>query len=113
MARLTGSRSSFYTHYPGHADFNSYIKCNFVIYFEGSFQELNNSKKRITPSMKWEQVKEILGDSGRAAIQTQGSSSNPFGSTFVYGYQNNAFEVMKNGYIATVTLFKYNLDAAR
>lgn len=80
---------------------------------------------------------EILGDGGRAAIQTQGSMNNPFGSTFVYGYQNVAFEVkilifvfclwcliflhfaignnavlfgncqvMKNGYIATVTLFQ-------
>lgn len=79
---------------------------------------------------------EILGDGGRAAIQTQGSMNNPFGPTFVYGYQNIAFEVklvyilhfhglkflhlpleitpvlscncqvMKNGYISTVTLFQ-------
>ncbi|CAJ2646521.1 UPF0183 plant-like protein [Trifolium pratense] len=100
-----------HTNYPGHADFNSYMKCNFVIYCSdavgGSFQDVNNSKQRvITPSTKWEQVKEILGDCGRAAIQTQGSASNPFGSTFVYGYQNIAFEVMKNGYIATITLFQ-------
>ncbi|KAJ6997115.1 LOW QUALITY PROTEIN: hypothetical protein NC653_013628 [Populus alba x Populus x berolinensis] len=125
-----------HTNYPGHADFNSYIKCNFVI--QGSdckffsdfgvvvdaennklflvlarmwvFDEVDNSKQSITPSTKWDQVKEILGDCGRAAIQTQGSTSNPFGSTFVYGYQNIAFEVMKNGYIATVTLFQ-SLDA--
>ncbi|KAK9230957.1 hypothetical protein WN943_021188 [Citrus x changshan-huyou] len=51
-------------------------------------------------------LQEILGDCGRAAIQTQGSTSNPFGSTFVYGYQNIAFEVMKNGYISTVTMFQ-------
>ncbi|KAE8707117.1 UPF0183 protein [Hibiscus syriacus] len=95
-----------HTNYPGHADFNSFIKCNFVIIVWGSFPDVNNYKNRITPSTKWEQVKEILGDCGRAAIQTQGSTSNPFGSTFVYGYQNAAFEVMKNGYIATVTLFQ-------
>ncbi|KAM2748747.1 hypothetical protein EV2_027733 [Malus domestica] len=98
-----------HTNYPGHADFNSYIKCNFAIFASdlgGSYQDVNYCKHRITPSTKWEQVKEILGDSGRAAIQTQGSTSNPFGSTFVYGYQNAAFEVMKNGYIATVTLFQ-------
>ncbi|KAI3502852.1 hypothetical protein L1887_31208 [Cichorium endivia] len=99
-----------HTNYPGHADFNSYIKCNFVIHatdFDGAFhQDINSSKSRITPATKWDQVKEILGDCGRAAIQTQGSTSNPFGSTFVYGYQNVAFEVMKNGYIATVTLFQ-------
>eukprot|EP00258_Populus_trichocarpa_P044616 XP_024460635.1 UPF0183 protein At3g51130 isoform X6 [Populus trichocarpa] len=91
-----------HTNYPGHADFNSYIKCNFVI--QGS--DLDYSKQSITPSTKWDQVKEILGDCGRAAIQTQGSTDNPFGSTFVYGYQNVAFEVMKNDYIATVTLFQ-------
>ncbi|KAG5534594.1 hypothetical protein RHGRI_022645 [Rhododendron griersonianum] len=86
-----------HTNFPGHADFNSYIKCNFSIYssdFGGSFhREVNPSKHCITPSTKWEQVKEILGDCGRAAIQTKGSASNPFGSTFVYGYQNVAFEV--------------------
>ncbi|KAL0391499.1 UNVERIFIED_CONTAM: hypothetical protein Slati_4535000 [Sesamum latifolium] len=99
-----------HTNYPGHADFNSYMKCNFLIYssdFGGSFhRDGNTSKCAITPSTKWEQVKEILGDCGRAAIQTQGSTSNPFGSTFVYGYPNIAFEVMKNGYVATVTLFQ-------
>ncbi|KAL8477776.1 hypothetical protein ACS0TY_029902 [Phlomoides rotata] len=86
-----------HTNYPGHSDFNSYMKCNFVICgpdYDGSFhQDVNTSKCAITPSTKWEQVKEILGDSGRAAIQTQGSTSNPFGSTFVYGYPNVAFEV--------------------
>ncbi|URE26046.1 Dihydrouridine synthase (Dus) [Musa troglodytarum] len=98
-----------HTNFPGHSDFNTYMKCNFVIYDsddEGTFQPGNTSKNCITPSTKWEQVKEILGDGGRAAIQTQGSMTNPFGSTFVYGYQNVAFEVMKNGYIATVTLFQ-------
>ncbi|XP_047956532.1 PHAF1 protein At3g51130-like isoform X2 [Salvia hispanica] len=98
-----------HTNYPGHSDFNSYMKCNFVIHnsgYDGSFhQDVNSTSKCvITPSTKWEQ--KILGDSGRAAIQTQGSTSNLFGSTFVYGYPNVAFEVMKNGYIATVTLFQ-------
>ncbi|KAK3011607.1 hypothetical protein RJ639_011675 [Escallonia herrerae] len=95
-----------HSNYPGHADFNSYRKCNFVILDGSLHQEMNTFKCSITPSTKWEQVKELLGDCGQAAIQTQGSASNPFGSTFVYGYQNVAFEVMKNGYIATVTLFQ-------
>uniref|UniRef100_A0A7N0UGB6 Uncharacterized protein n=1 Tax=Kalanchoe fedtschenkoi TaxID=63787 RepID=A0A7N0UGB6_KALFE len=98
-----------HTNYPGHADFNSYMKCNFLIFSSDSgdsFHEANPSKQSITASTKWEQVKEILGECGRAAIQTQGSTNNPFGSTFVYGYQNVAFEVMKNNYIATVTLFQ-------
>ncbi|KAJ4714261.1 UPF0183 protein [Melia azedarach] len=98
-----------HTNYPGHADFNSYIKCNFIIIgsdFTGTSAEAHSYSNMITPNTKWEQVKEILGECGRAAIQTQGSTSNPFGSTFVYGYQNIAFEVMKNGYIATVTMFQ-------
>ncbi|KAJ3672449.1 hypothetical protein LUZ60_007170 [Juncus effusus] len=98
-----------HTNIPGHSDFNSYMKCNFIIYdaeTEGTIQSGSISKNCITSSTKWDQVKEILGDGGRAAIQTQGSMNNPFGSTFVYGYQNIAFEVMKNGYLATVTLFQ-------
>ncbi|CAL9760841.1 unnamed protein product, partial [Musa acuminata subsp. burmannicoides] len=85
-----------HTNFPGHSDFNTYMKCNFVIYDsddKGTIQPGNTSKNCITPNTKWEQVKEILGDGGRAAIQTQGSMTNPFGSTFVYGYQNVAFEV--------------------
>jgi hypothetical protein len=95
-----------HTNYPGHADFNSYIKCNFVISAGADAAEANRSGNKITPSTNWDQVKEILGECGPAAIQTQGSTSNPFGSTYVYGYQNVAFEVMKNGHIATITLFQ-------
>eukprot|EP01018_Ginkgo_biloba_P021011 Gb_22617 [translate_table: standard] len=98
-----------HTNFPGHADFNSYIKCNFVICCPNlsvHHSEENTNENCITPDTKWQQVKELLGDGGRAAIQTQGSACNPFGSTFVYGYPNIALEVMKNGHIATVTLFQ-------
>jgi len=98
-----------HTNFPGHADFNSYIKCNFVIHCPRSDteeDEANTYEKCITPNTKWDQVQGLLGDGGRAAIQTQGSTTNPFGSTRVYGYQNIAFEVMKNDHIATVTLFQ-------
>ncbi|CAM8912215.1 unnamed protein product [Rhodiola kirilowii] len=99
-----------HTNYPGHANFNSYMRCNFFIYNSGngnSFHEGSPSKQCITTSTKWDQVKEILGECGRAAIHKQGSTNNPFGSTFLYAYQNVAFEVMKNNYIiATVTLFQ-------
>ncbi|PKA61675.1 UPF0183 protein [Apostasia shenzhenica] len=98
-----------HTNYPGHSDFNSYTKCNFVIYdaaIDGPVPIGGASKRSITSRAKWEQVKEILGDCGPAAIQTQGSPYKPFGSSFVYGYHNVAFEVMKNNYIATVTLFQ-------
>ncbi|CAN7012873.1 unnamed protein product [Brassica rapa subsp. trilocularis] len=74
-----------HTNYPGHADFNSYIKCNFVISVGESEAEANRGGNKITPRTNWEQVKEILGECGPAAIQTQGSTSNPFGSTYVLG----------------------------
>ncbi|KAF3574052.1 hypothetical protein F2Q69_00061663, partial [Brassica cretica] len=82
-----------HTNYPGHADFNSYIKCNFVISVGEGETEANRGGNKITPSTNWEQVKEVLGECGPAAIQTQGSTSNPFGSTYVYGYKDVAFEV--------------------
>lgn len=75
-----------HTNFPGHSDFNTYMKCNFVIYdsdgeycytliFEvdlltselfnicflfvdkGTIQPGNTSKNCITPNTKWEQVK--------------------------------------------------------
>ncbi|EEF30859.1 conserved hypothetical protein [Ricinus communis] len=97
-----------HTNYPGHADFNSYIKCNFVIQGSDCTSVLisDGTTYHISINLLMGCCLEILGDCGRAAIQTQGSTSNPFGSTFVYGYHNIAFEVMKNGYIATVTLFQ-------
>eukprot|EP00252_Welwitschia_mirabilis_P008438 TRINITY_DN20270_c0_g2_i1.p1 TRINITY_DN20270_c0_g2~~TRINITY_DN20270_c0_g2_i1.p1 ORF type:complete len:407 (+),score=58.00 TRINITY_DN20270_c0_g2_i1:201-1421(+) len=97
-----------HTNFPGHVDFNSYVKCNFFIHcpqFKSS-EGVEAEEQCITPNTKWHQVEEILGNGGPAAIQTQGSTNNPFGSTFVYGYEHVAFEVMKNGHIATVTLFK-------
>lgn len=106
-----------HTNFPGHTDFNCYIKCNFVIHcptaaaeaglaVSGTAAQGDESQRTITADTKWQEVQQLLGDGGRAAIQAQGSVSNPFGPTFVYGYRNIAFEVMKNGHIATVTLFR-------
>lgn len=54
-------------------------------------------------------VTRLVGDGGRATIHTQfisGSSSNPFGSTFIYGFrQRITLEVMKSGRIANITIF--------
>nr|PNR59519.1 hypothetical protein PHYPA_002310 [Physcomitrium patens] len=102
-----------HTNFPGHTDFNCYIKCNFYIHVPQSHgEEIDKAacgdgfQRVITADTKWSEVQGLLGDGGRAAIQTQGSVSNPFGPTFVYGYRNIALEVMKNGHIATVTLFQ-------
>ncbi|RID46807.1 hypothetical protein BRARA_I03447 [Brassica rapa] len=84
----------------------TFVACNFMISVGEGETEANRGGNKITPSTNWEQVKEVLGECGPAAIQTQGSTSNPFGSTYVYGYKDVAFEVMKNGHIATITLFQ-------
>ncbi|KAG6541426.1 hypothetical protein Mapa_017204 [Marchantia paleacea] len=106
-----------HTNFPGHTDFNVYIKCNFFIHCSKEGERTDASSEPngnaiddpcITATTKWSEVQEILGEGGRAAIQTQGSVSNPFGPTYVYGYRNIALEVMKNGHIATVTLFQTN-----
>eukprot|EP00897_Mesotaenium_endlicherianum_P009479 jgi/Mesen1/855/ME000112S10998 len=110
----------------GHADFNAYVKCNFVLLCpsaataesmqqqqleeeEGNGRGASNGSgavRRITADTTWPHIQEILGDGGRAAIQTRGYSSNPFGPSYVYGFRHVAFEIMKNGHIATMTLFQ-------
>jgi len=60
----------------------------------------------ITADSTWEEVQALLGPGGRATIHTSGSVSNPFGPTYVYGYRGVVFEVMRNGRIASVTLFQ-------
>lgn len=54
-------------------------------------------------------LQDILGDGGRAAIQTQGSVSNPFGPTFVYGYRNIALEVSIAGLLWQLDVSRQNL----
>ncbi|BBN02781.1 hypothetical protein MPTK1_2g18070 [Marchantia polymorpha subsp. ruderalis] len=102
-----------HTNFPGHTDFNCYMKCNFFIHCPPALDTGSEKKsletvtnRCISSVSKWSEVQDILGDGGRAAIQTQGSDTNPFGPTFVYGYRDIALEVMKNGHIATVTLFQ-------
>jgi hypothetical protein len=50
-------------------------------------------------------VQKLLGPAGKPLIFNRGSNSSPFGSSLYYAYGGIIFEVMKNGYIATVTLF--------
>lgn len=60
----------------------------------------------ITADSVWSDVQPLMGEAGRATIHSRGSGGNPFGPTFVYGYQGIAFEVCKNGHLASVTLFE-------
>ena len=54
----------------------------------------------------WADVQRVMGAAGRPAVHMSGAATNPFGPTFVYGYRNVVFEVMKSGNLASVILFK-------
>ena len=65
----------------------------------------------VTATSKWDQL--VGRDGGlkpseRPVVLNRASSTNttnPFGSTFCYGYQDIIFEVMPNGHIASVSLY--------
>ncbi|CAB4406148.1 unnamed protein product [Rhizophagus irregularis] len=61
----------------------------------------------ITSEMKMDQIRELLGQpSGQPLIFNRGAGGqNPFGPTKLSGYDGVVFEEMKNGYVATITLF--------
>jgi len=57
--------------------------------------------------MKMDQIRKLLGQpSGQPLIFNRGAGGqNPFGPTKLSGYDGAVFEEMKNGYVATITLF--------
>ncbi len=60
----------------------------------------------LTADSTWTEIQALMGPAGRATILTHGTDASPFGPTYVYGYEGVAFEVMKNGQLAAVTLFQ-------
>ena len=62
----------------------------------------------ISPYSKWEEVAKLFNPAERPVVLNRASSTNttnPFGSTFCYGYQDIIFEVMPNGHVASLTLY--------
>merc|ERR1711972_869926 len=62
----------------------------------------------ISPYTKWDDVAKLFNPAERPVVLNRASSTNttnPFGSTFCYGYQDIIFEVMPNGHIASLTLY--------
>ncbi len=58
---------------------------------------------------KLQKLQESLAIRTQPAILHRSSSTNsvnPFGPTFFYIYEDIVFEIMTNGYIASVILFK-------
>lgn len=95
-----------HSNFPCHYNFNSYFMCNFEIPI--TVPE-SNQVLVVTPSTTLQKLQEVLNIKTQPAILHRSSSTNsvnPFGPTFFYIYEDIIFEIMTNGYIASVTLFK-------
>ncbi|XP_071448035.1 PHAF1 protein CG7083 [Hetaerina americana] len=105
-----------HTNFPGHYNFNMYHRCEFQLSVppdrytneSGKLIDVAAAPVAITAYTKWDTISEQLKPSERPVVLNRASSTNttnPFGSTFCYGYQDIIFEVMPNNYIASVTLY--------
>ncbi|CAG8695122.1 8248_t:CDS:1 [Acaulospora morrowiae] len=114
---------------PGHYDFQRYKRCPYKILLHSkvdSSPDINEVAKLevfndddnqltsshagvtfITAEMKIDKIRELFGPlNGRPLIFNRGAGGqNPFGPTELSGHDGAVFEVMKNGYVATITLF--------
>ncbi|KAK6622400.1 hypothetical protein RUM44_002211 [Polyplax serrata] len=63
---------------------------------------------RITAYTKWKEMFHLVKKSDRPVVLNRASSTNttnPFGSTFCYPFQDMIFEIMPNEHIASVTIY--------
>ncbi|KAL4708635.1 hypothetical protein ACJJTC_008161 [Scirpophaga incertulas] len=103
-----------HTNYPGHYNFNMYHRCEFELTVQPDKCDTNSLVDQrgavsVTAYSKWEVVSRALRVCERPVVLNRASSTNttnPFGSTFCYGYQDMIFEVMSNNYIASITLYQ-------
>uniref|UniRef100_A0A1B6MN84 Uncharacterized protein n=1 Tax=Graphocephala atropunctata TaxID=36148 RepID=A0A1B6MN84_9HEMI len=96
-----------HTNYPGHYNFNTYQRCEFHLGFP-SHGGQDKKPVQISAYTKWDSICEQVKPSDRPVVLNRASSTNttnPFGSTFCYGFQDIIFEVMSNQHIASVTLY--------
>jgi len=60
----------------------------------------------VGPDMKWSEIRDVIGvQVEKPVIYNRSSNTNPFGSTYFYGFKGIIFEVMKNEHISSVTLY--------
>lgn len=106
-----------HTNYPGHYNFNMYHRCEFSLVLRAEkpatnqpLVALNDSSATLEVSAysRWDELCQQLKPSERPVVLNRASSTNttnPFGSTFCYGYQDIIFEVMPNNFIASVSMY--------
>ena len=84
-----------------------YHRCEFSLALERAGQG-GVSPVHMSPYSKWEGVAGLFNPAERPVVLNRASSTNttnPFGSTFCYGYQDIIFEVMPNGHVASLPLY--------
>lgn len=89
-----------HTNYPGHYNFNMYLRCEFELPLDGATV--------VNAYSNWNEVCKKLTPSERPVVLNRASSTNttnPFGSTLCYGFQDIIFEVMPNHYIASLSIY--------
>ena len=70
-------------------------------------EDRKKSHQAITCDSRFHDIQAALNEAGLAKIHSRGlGCPDPFARTIVHGYKGIAFEVMRNGYLASVTLFK-------
>jgi hypothetical protein len=104
-----------HTNFPGHYNFNMYHRCQFNLSLPTTSSRRSQgfppAELQVTSLSKWDSLvgeEGLLKPSERPVVLNRASSTNttnPFGSTFCYGYQDIIFEVMPNGHIASVSLY--------
>ncbi|OUC47761.1 hypothetical protein D917_06676 [Trichinella nativa] len=107
-----------HTNYPGHYDFGIYNRCNFNFKLYGNAA---SEHVEVTPFKKWEELESSLFgstcncDLPAALGQHQpvvlnrscsNNDSNPFGSTFCFGYQDIIFEMELSVTLYLVKVFQ-------
>lgn len=111
------------SNYPGHFNFQQYYRCPFRLRLKlpptpeqrrATLVDVASEDEGhvVTAFTKWDELQErLVKASERPVVLNRTSSTNttnPFGSTYCYGYQDIIFEVMRNKHIASVTLYQRN-----
>eukprot|EP01116_Phalansterium_solitarium_P022448 TRINITY_DN741_c0_g1_i1.p1 TRINITY_DN741_c0_g1~~TRINITY_DN741_c0_g1_i1.p1 ORF type:complete len:400 (+),score=174.33 TRINITY_DN741_c0_g1_i1:154-1353(+) len=95
-----------HSNFPAHAEFNTYVKCNFRLLVPRPTPDAPDACDVINADLKWPAVQKLLapvyGAAGKPVVH---SKASPFGATLFYGFPHLIFETMKNGHLASLTLF--------
>ncbi|KAL0208518.1 hypothetical protein P9112_011105 [Eukaryota sp. TZLM1-RC] len=114
-----------FTNFPGHPLFNVYQRANFAIADtavanreEETFtteEKLSNTPTPPLPktepsssllfSSTLDDLKVALGEPSEPLVHNPASSANPYGPSHFYVYDKSIFEVIRNGHLASLTLY--------